>query len=258
MVKKKQRIAATGVTTFGVAMLSVYISNDVNAEILDITWNGGSASLENPFVSYGGQSAFIDQIPNGITTTSLGATAEAGQFFQWNDTFGTDDIGRTMEVGFAADAVGPMSMRRVEPGEVINPMTFEGQPGDIGNAGNAAAGGPVSNTTFNGTGSAFIAVRPFEAPDNLYWFRCEFSAAGSIVYLEGQYGSQGEILTVGTTPCDNAIGDLNGDGVVSLLDVGGFVDSLSDGEFRCEADINQDGVNDLFDIAPFIELLQGN
>ena len=53
------------------------------------------------------------------------------------------------------------------------------------------------------------------------------------------------------------IGDVNQDGVVNLLDVGPFVDVLTNGGFQTEADINQDGVVDLLDVAPFVELLSG-
>lgn len=259
MVMKKTKIATSGVATFGVAMLSVYVASDVNAEILDITWDGGAESFENPFAPVGGISVFIDQIPNGIGMTMYGEATEAGQFFQWNDTFGTDGVGRTMEIGFAGDAIGPMSMREVQPGEVLDPATFTGQQADIGNAGNTGAGAPASNNTFNGTGSAFIAIRPFEAPDNLYWFRCSFTAEGAITYLEGQYGSASEVLTVGTAgPCDNPVGDLNQDGVINLLDIAGFVDAVLDTDtFDCEADVNQDGVDDLLDIGPFVKLIQG-
>ena len=196
MVKKKTKIATSGAATFGVALLSVYVASEVNAEILDITWNGGAENFENPFGNVAGLSVFIDQVPNGIGQTMYGEATEAGQFFQWNDVFGTDGVGRTMEIGFGSDAIGPMSMRQVQPGEVLNPMTFTGQQNDIGNAGNTGAGAPASNDTFNGTGTAFIAVRPFEAPGNLYWFRCSFTAQGSIIYTEGQYGSMGEVLTL--------------------------------------------------------------
>ncbi len=53
------------------------------------------------------------------------------------------------------------------------------------------------------------------------------------------------------------LGDVNGDGVVDLLDVAPFVDLLTGGGFQPEADINQDGVVNLLDIAPFVQLLTG-
>ena len=53
------------------------------------------------------------------------------------------------------------------------------------------------------------------------------------------------------------IGDVNLDGSVDLLDVGPFVDLLSNGLFQLEADIDQNGVVDLLDVGPFVDLLTG-
>ncbi|MEM9411967.1 MAG: dockerin type I domain-containing protein, partial [Planctomycetota bacterium] len=51
------------------------------------------------------------------------------------------------------------------------------------------------------------------------------------------------------------LGDVNQDGIISLLDVGPFVNLISFSEFQIEADVNQDGNVDLQDVMPFIELL---
>lgn len=53
------------------------------------------------------------------------------------------------------------------------------------------------------------------------------------------------------------LGDINCDGVVSLLDVAPFVALLSSGKFLDKADINGDGVVDVLDIEPFVSLLTG-
>ena len=53
------------------------------------------------------------------------------------------------------------------------------------------------------------------------------------------------------------IGDVNLDGIVSLLDVAPFVDRITTGTFEEEADVNQDGMVDLLDVAPFVALLTG-
>ena len=52
-------------------------------------------------------------------------------------------------------------------------------------------------------------------------------------------------------------GDVNGDGVVNLLDIEPFVDLINGGRFQVEADVNGDGVVNLLDVEPFIELLSG-
>jgi len=51
------------------------------------------------------------------------------------------------------------------------------------------------------------------------------------------------------------LGDVNLDGVISLLDVAPFVDLILAGKFQLEADINMDGIVDLLDVAPFVNLL---
>ena len=54
------------------------------------------------------------------------------------------------------------------------------------------------------------------------------------------------------------LGDVNGDGVVNLLDVTPFVEAITTGNFVAEADINGDGVVNLLDVDPFVDLLIGN
>ena len=56
---------------------------------------------------------------------------------------------------------------------------------------------------------------------------------------------------------DFLLGDVNGDGVVDLLDVSAFVAALENGIYNPAADINMDGVVDLLDVADFVALLGG-
>jgi len=53
------------------------------------------------------------------------------------------------------------------------------------------------------------------------------------------------------------LGDTNGDGVVNLLDVQSFVDAISNGAFSYEADTNGDGAVNLLDVGAFIDILSG-
>ena len=53
------------------------------------------------------------------------------------------------------------------------------------------------------------------------------------------------------------VGDVNCDGVISLLDVAPFVEAINTGVFDPKADINGDGVVSLLDVAPFVGLLSG-
>ena len=58
-------------------------------------------------------------------------------------------------------------------------------------------------------------------------------------------------------PTGGLIGDVNCDGSVDLLDVGPFVEVLSNNEFNAKADIDGNGVINLLDVTPFVELLSG-
>ena len=57
---------------------------------------------------------------------------------------------------------------------------------------------------------------------------------------------------------DIILGDVNGDGAVTLLDVAPFVDALTLGTYSPEADVNCDGIISLLDNAGFVSILQGN
>ncbi|MEM9411889.1 MAG: dockerin type I domain-containing protein [Planctomycetota bacterium] len=52
-------------------------------------------------------------------------------------------------------------------------------------------------------------------------------------------------------------GDVNGDGLINLLDVSPFVDAISAGVYVPAADVNCDGIVNLLDVDPFITLLNG-
>ena len=249
MVSKK-KLATTAVASFGVAMASMYVSQDMHADVMDLTY-GGAASATNPFFSGSGspQTIAIDQVSSFA-------------FVQWNDTFG--GTGRTAPF-FTGSVAGPMSMDTRMAGDVIDPNTFVGRvtTTSLGGMAPAVVGG---GSEFDGTGSAFIAVRPrigSGSTDNVYWFKIDFTQGGPIVYSCGQIGSMGEALTVGEgcdggmKGCDFALGDVNMDGNVDLLDVDPFVAAVLAGEFVCEADANEDGVVDLLDVDPFVALILG-
>ena len=58
-------------------------------------------------------------------------------------------------------------------------------------------------------------------------------------------------------PSGFAVGDVNQDGSINLLDVDPFIDAITSGDFVCEADISQDGSVNLLDVGPFVDLLTG-
>ena len=60
-----------------------------------------------------------------------------------------------------------------------------------------------------------------------------------------------------SSDCPFMPGDINEDGSVNLLDVGPFVDLISNAGFACQADLNDDGFVNLLDVGPFVVLLGG-
>ncbi|MEM9410212.1 MAG: hypothetical protein AAGA30_03810 [Planctomycetota bacterium] len=89
------------------------------------------------------------------------------------------------------------------------------------------------------------------------------TSSGSATSLNWIFGGQ-------TLQCDNnsarllamspAIevpgpGDVNCDNLINLLDIGPFVQLLSDGSYDIKADMNFDGLVNLLDIGPFVEAL---
>ena len=53
------------------------------------------------------------------------------------------------------------------------------------------------------------------------------------------------------------LGDVNGDGLLNLLDVAPFVELLASGNYLGAADVNMDGSVNLLDVTGFVELLAG-
>ena len=85
-----------------------------------------------------------------------------------------------------------------------------------------------------------------------------FSVIGGECYdfrVGGYFGDVGNIVINGSFIPGLLIGDVNGDGIISLLDVGPFVDLVTNGGYQAEADTNMDGVVDLLDVQPFTDLL---
>ncbi len=82
--------------------------------------------------------------------------------------------------------------------------------------------------------------------------------SGQDVHLDtpGYYAMSFDIAQdwIAMTPL---LGDVNGDGVVNLLDVLPFVQILSTGDYVCPADTNIDGSVNLLDVDPFVDLLSG-
>lgn len=60
-----------------------------------------------------------------------------------------------------------------------------------------------------------------------------------------------------TFPATVVLGDVNGDGILTLLDIGPLVDAITSDTYTPEGDVNCDGGVDLLDVGPFVDLLIG-
>ena len=192
MVTKK-KVALTTAATFGAAMTSMFVAPELQADILDITWNGGNATATNP----GGTSVLnpfnIDQLMG----------SNSADFSQWNDSFG--GTGRSAQI---ASGGGIASWAIVQYSQDLSAATFAGTIGGLG-------GG--TSATFDGSGTAFVGFRSING--NVGWFQVTFEAgAGSLLqYGPGEYGSMGETVHVGGT---NNIPEPTGFGALAALAIG--------------------------------------
>ena len=119
---------------------------------------------------------------------------------------------------------------------------------------------PYRALVWSGTAEAFVDLHQF-LPAGKY-----IRSTGFDIWSDGEYWyAVGQAVRpdftsdpiLWMTPVVIA-GDINGDSQVNLLDVGPFVDAVSDGQYVAAADINCDGSVDLLDVGPFVALLSGN
>ena len=213
IMKKTNRLgtAAKLATSFGAAMASLFVVNDLQAEEIDLTFFPGSIPPQSQF-------------PELISITQL-----AMVFSQFNDT-----LGKTMSA-YSLNSIGLVS-----PGAMLSPGTFVGD----------------SSIDFsaNNSSSPFVG---FRSGNNVGWFQLDLGGlGGSITYIGGRFGTQGETVTVGND--EILLGDVNCDRALDLLDVQPFIQLLMDNEFLDKADINEDGEVNLLDVGPFIDALSGS
>ena len=116
--------------------------------------------------------------------------------------------------------------------------------------------GPTGPEVSGGWIKQQLRISDFVDPTNQVQLRFTASDLGTGSVIEA--GVDGvEVMII---DCESEVipGDVNGDGVVNLLDVTAFVDLLANNGFNEAADINGDGFVNLLDVGPFVDLLAGN
>ncbi len=172
----KKRVAATAVTSFGVALTSIYSAPELQAQVVDLTYDGGNATAD--IINVG--SVDFDQV--------IGSTS-AIDLIQFNDTFGRS-------INPNPPGGGIEFVRVVNLGDVLNAGSFAGAAASQQIGSNVVTPGP-----FDGTGTVFVGFQTFGG--NVGWFTVDVTGAiGSeelITYRAGEFGSGGESVTVGGT-----------------------------------------------------------
>ena len=134
-----------------------------------------------------------------------------------------------------------------------------------------AIGDPIGGSTGNGVvGRVFVSNRevftvavPPQARVQTYSFCEDVSQDDTFDFAidpnaSDDRGDTTEFSIVIDDLTTVLFGDVNGDGVVSLLDVQPFVELLTNGGYVLQADFNCDNVVDLLDVAPLINALAGS
>ena len=80
---------------------------------------------------------------------------------------------------------------------------------------------------------------------------------GNVDLVLSYNGGDGNDVVLNASATTILYGDVNLDGVVTLLDVAPFVSHLAAGTFQAEADCNMDGSVNLLDVESFIQLVGG-
>ncbi len=125
---------------------------------------------------------------------------------------------------------------------------------------NNGSGNLVDQGFDAGSGAFLFGRVDFEVladpgPDGITVDIVASAGAGGIVNGGAAFDADFGIATIMVAADEPILGDINGDGVVNMMDVDPFVRVLVNGGYLAEADINGDGRVDLRDVRPFVKLL---
>ncbi|MDB3961393.1 hypothetical protein N9411_00070 [bacterium] len=164
---------------FGAAAAALHAVPELNADVVDITFNPGSVAWTST------------STVNNVSMATTGG--KIGSFSAWNDS-----VGKT----FIFLSSGLASWRAASSGEVINASTFAGDTGSWSNSTTA-------------TGTVYMAFKTLAG--NVGWFSTTLNGVqGAMIFGVGttggaQYGNDGESVTVASsTPGPPAVPGLGG------------------------------------------------
>ena len=214
------------VATYGAAISTLFVTTEVQADLLQLTFNGGQqtfAMTSNSFFGYLG----IDQVDPNVDAFRFSNLLSV-------DPFGNSSTSSCPLRWMQRNYFGVPEFDVVNKSEVLSATNFFGEFEYI----------DFSQHPF----ADYVAFRTID--NNMGWFKIDWPSFE--LHIEsGQYGNDGERLRVGYV-----LGDVDENGTVDLLDVNGFVDLLVNGKYSLSADMNVDGALDLTDVDKFVETIQ--
>lgn len=153
-------------TTFGAAMATMAVAPNLQADIVDLSFTPGSVAQQSQSVS--------------VSVDIVGLGGSSADFRQWND-----NLGNTMRFGSTNGGGQLTSWNFGSYSQSLNASTFSGAAGNL----NPGAS----------TGTIYIT---FRSGGGVGWFSMNLNSdgAGTVQYMEGQWGSDGESLHVGSVP----------------------------------------------------------
>jgi len=159
----------------------------------------------------------------------------------------------------------------IEPafGKIGSTITINGSNFSPNNIDNTVFFGGLEANMLNATENELIATIPYGTyytPISVYvngyyaisseHFNVIFDAAEELATTH--LSNQIENPYLGTIYKSIKIGDLNGDGIVNILDVIAVVNLVLGGEYNNSADLNSDGNMDILDVVLIVNLILGN
>ena len=177
MVLNKKSSIAKFATAIGALVLSLFLAPALNAEVVDVTWDGGNATFVTPFGSTvgGAVGVNIDQVDGALDVFSF-----------FNDSFG-----RQLD-GIPNNGLDTF-LEEVTPGQLISPTTF---PVGASSTTLSSFGDPTDPADI---GTTFVGFQR-GAGGNVGWFQVDFAGVDDVTFSVGEFGNAGETLTVGPAP----------------------------------------------------------